>query len=109
MSLEYASLQSVSGGASDSARALALAHSGVEYPLWIKVWFAFDAILALLPPVYWAASGRDPSILGLPLSVFYFAVTGACISASIVVAFVVETRQGNFEGIGIGETVEGAR
>lgn len=109
MSREYASLQSSPGGISEGAGALALARTGSEYPFWIRAWFALDAILALLPPIYWAASGRDPSILGLPLSVFYFALTGACISASIVVAFAVETRRGNFEGIGVGETTEGTR
>jgi hypothetical protein len=74
-----------------------------EYPAWIKWWFAVDAVLALFPPLYWAMSGRDPLVLGLPISVFYFALTGLCITVSVVAAYLVESRQGNFDGIGVGD------
>jgi hypothetical protein len=57
---------------------------------FILVWFALDAIFALLPPVYWAASGVRPTILGLPLSVFYFVSLGLFITASLVVAYLVD-------------------
>lgn len=57
---------------------------------WILVWFALDTVLALLPPVYWAASGSRPLILGLPLSVFYFVSLGLFITASLVVAYLVD-------------------
>lgn len=57
---------------------------------FIIVWFALDAILALLPPVYWAMSGARPIILGLPLSVFYFVALGLFITASLVAAYVLD-------------------
>jgi hypothetical protein len=57
---------------------------------WILVWFALDTILAIFPPVYWAASGAQPWILGLPLSVFYFVSLGLFITASLVVACLVD-------------------
>jgi hypothetical protein len=81
--------------------------AGQEYPGWIKYWFALDAILALLPPVYWAASGPEPSVLGLPLSVFYFILTGASITGSIMVAYAIEVKRGNFEGVGTRHLAEG--
>lgn len=78
-----------------------------EYPGWIKCWFALDAFLALFPPIYWAASGPSPSVLGLPLSVFYFVLTGVLIAGSIVAAYLVEVKQGNFEGSGTHHIAEG--
>ncbi len=57
---------------------------------FIMAWFALDAILGLFPPLYWAASGPNPYILGLPLSVFYFVAVGLFISASLVVAYFVD-------------------
>ena len=58
------------------------------------VWFLADIILGLLPPLYWAANGPSPAILGLPLSVSYFLLVAIFISASIVVAFSLERREG---------------
>lgn len=81
--------------------------AGQEYPGWIKCWFGLDAILALLPPVYLAASGAAPSVLGLPLSVFYFILTGSSITFSIVAAYIIEVKRGNFEGIGTRHAAEG--
>jgi hypothetical protein len=40
--------------------------------------------------MYWAASGVRPTILGLPLSVFYFVSLGLFITASLVVAYLVD-------------------
>jgi hypothetical protein len=80
--------------------------AGQEYPGWIKCWFALDAVLALLPPIYWAASGPAPSVFGLPLSVFYFILVGASITGSIVAAYAVEVKRGNFEGIGTRHVAE---
>ncbi|MGE4480243.1 hypothetical protein [Acidocella sp.] len=78
-----------------------------EYPGWIKLWFALDAALALLPPIYWAASGPTPAVFGLPLSVFYFILTGASITGSIVTAYAIEVKRGNFEGMGTHHVTEG--
>ena len=57
---------------------------------FVMAWFALDAILALFPPLYWVMSGSSPYILGLPLSIFYFAGVGLFISASFVVAYFVD-------------------
>lgn len=56
----------------------------------IVAWFALDAIVGLFPPIYWAASGADPHVVGLPLSVFYFVAVGLFISASLVVAYFLD-------------------
>ncbi len=61
----------------------------------IAVWFIADILLGLLPPLYWAASGPTPPIFGLPLSVVYFLLVGVFISASVVVAFTMERREGS--------------
>ncbi|WP_030019721.1 hypothetical protein, partial [Streptomyces monomycini] len=51
-------------------------------------WFALDAVLALAPPVYWAAGDpRFQSGPGIPLSVCYFLVLGAHISAGVVALY----------------------
>ncbi len=57
-------------------------------------WFLADIVLGLLPPLYWAANGPSPPVLGLPLSVAYFLLIAVFISASIVVAFWWERREG---------------
>lgn len=57
---------------------------------FVMGWFLLDIILGLFPPVYWAASGSSPHILGLPLSVFYFAGVGLFISASLVAAYFLD-------------------
>ncbi len=61
---------------------------------WITAWFALDAIVALAPPIYWAANGQTAPILGLPTAVFYFVAVATFITASIVAAYAVETRNG---------------
>jgi hypothetical protein len=61
---------------------------------WITAWFALDAIVALAPPIYWAANGQTAPIFGLPTAVFYFVAVAVCITASIVVAYAVEASNG---------------
>ena len=58
-------------------------------PLFIRLWFAADALLALLPPLHWAAGGDAP-LLGVPGALLYLFATSAFISASVVVAYVVD-------------------
>ncbi len=60
----------------------------------VTLWFVADMVLALAPPLYWAASGPLPAIFGVPLSMAYFLLIGLFISASVVVAFVAERRAG---------------
>jgi hypothetical protein len=59
-------------------------------------WFAVDAILALFPPLYWAA-GSSAAQKYLPWSVVYFLVTGACIVASVTLIQFVERVRGELE------------
>jgi hypothetical protein len=61
---------------------------------WITAWFAIDAIVALAPPIYWAADGGMTPILGLPAAVFYFVAVAVCITGSIVAAYAAEARTG---------------
>lgn len=61
-------------------------------------WFALDAVLALAPPVYWAAG--DPRFQGgpgIPLSVCYFLALGAHISAGVVALYGVESARGEID------------
>jgi hypothetical protein len=61
---------------------------------WISVWFALDAVVALAPPLYWAVDGKTTLILGLPAPVFYFVAVAIFITASIVAAYLSESRNG---------------
>lgn len=61
---------------------------------WINAWFVADAIVALAPPIYWAADGKTTPILGLPAAVFYFVAVAVFIAASIVAAYAVDARNG---------------
>lgn len=61
---------------------------------WIAAWFAIDAVVALAPPIYWAADGDMTPILGLPAAVLYFVAVAVCITASIVAAYAAESRNG---------------
>jgi hypothetical protein len=56
------------------------------------VWFSVDAVLALLPPLYWAAG--DGSVAW---SYLYFLGTGAVIVASVVAVYVVEAVRGELD------------
>jgi hypothetical protein len=53
----------------------------------IRLWFVFDAVVALAPPLYWAAGGRAGAFLGLPIALCYFLAVDICIAASIVAAY----------------------
>lgn len=56
-------------------------------------WFALDAVLAMFPPLYWAA-GSPFAQQGFPWSIIYFLVTGACIVGSVVTIHFVERVRG---------------
>lgn len=61
-------------------------------------WFALDAVLALAPPVYWAAGDpRFQSGTAIPLSVCYFLALGAHISAGVVALYGVESARGEID------------
>jgi hypothetical protein len=62
----------------------------------IKAWFILDAVVALAPPLYWAADGSTKPILGLPAALFYFLAVGTCIAASVVVAYFDDRARGEF-------------
>jgi hypothetical protein len=63
---------------------------------WLgTIWFAADMVVALLPPLYWAASGPTPAVLGVPLVMAYFLWVAVFIFASVVVAFWIERRTGD--------------
>lgn len=52
----------------------------------IKLWFIVDAILALTPPIYWWVN-KQSVFLGLPANLGYFLFVSVCITASVVVAY----------------------
>lgn len=56
----------------------------------VKLWFALDAIVALAPPLYWAADGRTMSIAGVPAALFYFLAVSVCITASLIAAYLLD-------------------
>lgn len=58
-------------------------------PLFVRVWFVLDLVLALFPPLHWAASGTDP-IAGIPRALVYILALSAFITASVVVAYFVD-------------------
>lgn len=55
-------------------------------PTFIRLWFAADLVLALLPPLHWAAGGATP-LLGMPRVLVYLFGTSAFIAASVVAAY----------------------
>lgn len=58
--------------------------------LLIKLWFIADAVLALLPPLYWWVNGQ-PAMLGLPATLVYFLLVSICITASVVTAYFLDS------------------
>lgn len=58
----------------------------------MKLWFALDAIVALAPPLYWAANGRTAPIVGIPTALAYFLAVDLCITASILAAWMIDRR-----------------
>lgn len=63
-------------------------------PRWVTAWFILDAVAALTPPLYWALDGARDLVLGVPAAVLYFIAVAACITLSIVAAYLVEARDG---------------
>ncbi|SNB72113.1 hypothetical protein SAMN07250955_10936 [Arboricoccus pini] len=63
---------------------------------FISIWFALDALLGLLPPVYWLLGGPTPLFFGLPCSIVYFGGLAIFILLSIIVAYVDDERRGAF-------------
>jgi hypothetical protein len=63
----------------------------------VKMWFVTDAIVALAPPLYWAAAGMNGPILGVPASLFYFLAVSLCITLSIIVAYLDERITGRIQ------------
>ncbi|MEV0261243.1 hypothetical protein AB0I49_07850 [Streptomyces sp. NPDC050617] len=59
-------------------------------------WFALDGLVALAPPVYWAAG--DPALQGgIPLSFWYFIAIGAHVSAGVIALYCVEAARGEID------------
>ncbi|WP_339085459.1 hypothetical protein [Hyphomicrobium sp. ghe19] len=61
-------------------------------PGWIRLWFAFDAVIAMAPPVYWLFAEPAESITGIPNALVYFLLVGTIICASIIAAYLVQVR-----------------
>jgi hypothetical protein len=55
----------------------------------VKLWFALDVLVALAPPLYWAADGRTAPIAGIPAALFYFLAVSLCITASLIAAYLL--------------------
>lgn len=66
-------------------------------PRIVMLWFVLDGVLALAPPLYWAANGQITPILGLPGALTYFLAVGTCITASLIAAYLVERSSGEIE------------
>lgn len=56
----------------------------------IPLWFLADVVVALAPPLHWAAGNGKLWFSGLPVSLIYFCGSGAFIAASILFAHWVE-------------------
>jgi hypothetical protein len=61
---------------------------------FIAAWFALDTVLVLFPPIYLFISGMRDTVLGVPIVVAYFLLTGLCIASSIVAAYLVDCEVG---------------
>jgi hypothetical protein len=63
----------------------------------VRVWFAANVLLALCPPLYWAADAhREAAVWGMPVTLFYFLVISISITASILYAYWEESASGEF-------------
>jgi membrane associated rhomboid family serine protease len=65
--------------------------------VYIWIWFALDAFLALFPPVYWVAAQPKPKIFGFPCSIVYFGALGIFITASLLAAYWDDERRDAFK------------
>ena len=63
---------------------------------FVSIWFILDAVLALFPPVYWAAGGPTPLIAGIPCSIVYFVLLTAFICGSLIAAYIDDEKRGAF-------------
>ena len=59
-------------------------------PVFIRLWFLADAIVALSPQLHSAASGGAPAVFGLPRVIAYLLGASAFVSASVVAAYVCD-------------------
>ncbi|MCB8875937.1 hypothetical protein [Acidisoma silvae] len=62
----------------------------------VPIWFALDAILALLPPIHWAITPHSPWIADMPLGLIYMGGLPIIIAASIVYAYWDDVSRGAF-------------
>jgi hypothetical protein len=60
----------------------------------ISLWFIFDAVVALAPPLYWAADANTRPILSIPIALLYFLAVGACITGSVIAAYFDDRARG---------------
>jgi len=73
--------------------------------VYIWIWFALDAFVALFPPVYWIAAQPKPNIFGFPCSIIYFEGLGIFITASLLAAYRDDERRGAFKvSVSVNET-----
>lgn len=59
-------------------------------PRLIKLWFLFDALLVLAPPLHWAVNGHAGRVLGLPATLLYFLAVSSFVALSVVAAYLQE-------------------
>jgi hypothetical protein len=60
----------------------------------VLYWFVLDALLVLSPFNYALVNGRREEILGLPIVVLYFILTGACVVFSVIYAYSIDRNTG---------------
>lgn len=61
----------------------------MHLPVFIRLWFATDLMLALLPPLHWSLGDGTP-VLGTPRVLVYLFGSSAFIAASVVAAYVCD-------------------
>jgi hypothetical protein len=61
----------------------------------VRIWFLFNALIALLPNIYWAADQYPHAVLGLPPTLFYFLFVSLSITGSIFYAYWSESATGD--------------
>jgi hypothetical protein len=63
-------------------------------PTLVRFWFLLNGVALLLPPLHWWATGHLTPIAGLPATLFYFVALSTSITASVVVAYLLEAASG---------------
>jgi membrane protein YdbS with pleckstrin-like domain len=61
----------------------------------VRAWFLSNAVIALLPNIYWAADQYQAAILGMPATLFYFLFVSLSITGSILYAYWSESASGD--------------